>query len=181
VGLTNDAKEAIAERLTIYIVPSMEVIIRPYEPRDGNALADVMFRSVRQGALRDYAAVQVEAWLPAPPEAAWFDARARDGRIVLVAVTVDDTVVAFADLEDDGHIDLLYCAPEAIGHGVASRLYDELETLARRHDIAHLYVEASEAARRVLERKGFIVRERRDLERNGVALHNYAMTKELAR
>ena len=31
-------------------------------------------------------------------------------------------VVAFIDLEPDGHIDRLFCAPEAAGRGVASRL-----------------------------------------------------------
>jgi GNAT superfamily N-acetyltransferase len=48
-------------------------------------------------------------------------------------VTADEPghVVAFIDLEPDGHIDRLFCAPEVAGRGVASRLYDAIETAAR--------------------------------------------------
>jgi putative acetyltransferase len=40
-------------------------------------------------------------------------------------------------------------------------------------------VEASEPARRMFERKGFTVLDRRELVRDGVALHNFAMEKGL--
>lgn len=43
----------------------------------------------------------------------------------------------------------------------------------------HLFVEASEAARRVFERKGFRVIRRNDLELHGVGLHNFEMKKDL--
>jgi putative acetyltransferase len=45
-----------------------------------------------------------------------------------VAVAEDDRVVAFIDLEADGHIDRLFCAPEAVGRGIASQLYDKRAT-----------------------------------------------------
>jgi putative acetyltransferase len=40
-------------------------------------------------------------------------------------------------------------------------------------------VEASEAARRLFERRGFTVVRRRDLDLDGVAIHNFAMVKRL--
>jgi putative acetyltransferase len=52
-------------------------------------------------------------------------------------------VVAFIDLEPDGHIDRLYAAPEAAGRGVAPRLYDAIETVARAQGIERLFTEAS--------------------------------------
>ena len=71
-------------------------------------------------------------------------------------------VVAFIDLQPDGHIDRLFCAPEAAGRGVASRLYDAIETAARAQGIGRLFTEASELARRSFERKGFTALERQD-------------------
>lgn len=89
-------------------------------------------------------------------------------------------MVGYGDLESDGHIDHLYCRPEAAGTGVAATLLEELITRARDSGIERLYVEASELARGLFERRGFTVLHRRDFDVRGVAIHNYAMEKQLA-
>ena len=71
-------------------------------------------------------------------------AEASDGRLVLVAADADDGPVAYIDLEPDGHINRLFCAPEAVGQGIASRLYDVMEAAAREQGIKNLFTEASE-------------------------------------
>ncbi len=152
---------------------------RPYRPGDGAALSQVLFRSVREAALADYTVEQTEVWLPQPPGAAWFDDRAADGRLTLVAEHAKLGVVGYTDLEEDGHIDHAYCLPEVVGTGVGSKLYDALEVRARAHRMAMLYVEASEAARRMYSAKGFVVVRRHDFVRGGVAIHNFDMRKHL--
>ena len=42
-----------------------------------------------------------------------------------------------------------------------------------------MFTEASELARRLFERKGFVVVERQNLMIRGVAIHNYRMAKAL--
>jgi len=158
---------------------SVDVTIRPYRSEDAAALADVRFRSVREAARKDYSPEQVDAWLPSRPEPEDVDRWALDGRLVLVAADAQGRVVGYVDVESDGHIDHLFCAPEAIGHGVGARLYDAVERAAADQDLRRLYVEASEAARRMFERKGFVVTGRREWELRGVRIHNYAMVKEL--
>ena len=157
----------------------VEVILRVYDRRDAADLADVFFRSVRQVALSDYTADQVRAWAPEPRTAEWAHAEASDGRLVLVAADEDDRPVAYIDLEPNGHINRLFCAPEAAGQGIASRLYDAVEAAAREQGIRSLFTEASELARRLFERKGFAVVERQDMVIRGVAIHNYRMAKAL--
>jgi putative acetyltransferase len=157
----------------------VEVTIRAYEPRDAAGLADVFFRSVRQVALAEYTDDQVGAWAPEPRTAEWAHGEATDGRLVLVAADQDERPVAYIDLEPDGHIDRLFCAPEAAGRGIASRLYDAVGEAARERGITRLFTEASELARGVFERKGFAVVERQDLVIRGVAIHNYRMAKTL--
>jgi len=76
--------------------------------------------------------------------------------------------------------DRLFCAPEAAGQGIASRLYDAMEAAARERGITNLFTEASELAGRLFERKGFTVVERQDLVVHGVAIHNYRMAKWVA-
>jgi putative acetyltransferase len=159
----------------------VEVTIRAYEQRDAADLADVFFRSVRQVAISDYTPAQVRAWAPerrTPGQSP--DQWASDGRLVLLATNENDRAVAFIDLEPDGHIDHIFCAPEAAGQGIASQLYEAAETAARQQEISRLYTEASELARRFFERKGFVVLERQDMVIRGEPIHNYKMAKDLA-
>jgi putative acetyltransferase len=155
------------------------VTMRAYVAADAEPLAAIFYASVREAGRRDYSAEQVAAWAPAPPSLERVRARAGDGRVLLVAVNTRGEPVAYGDLEADGHIDHLFCRPDVVGTGVASRLYDELEAVARRQGLRRLYVEASEAARRLFLRKGFSIVRRRDFAIHGVAIHNYAMAKAL--
>ena len=158
----------------------MTVTIRVYEARDAAGVADVFYRSVREVALSDYTLDQVKAWAPGRLDVERTHLRSSDGRLTLVAADEQDQVVAFIDLEPDGHIDRLFCAPEAVGQHIASRLYTELEAAARAQGIGRLYTEASELARRFFERKDFIVLERQDRLLHGVPIHNYRMAKTLS-
>lgn len=157
----------------------MQVRIRPYEPGDAAALAELFQRSVRGLGPRDYAPAQVEAWAARGGTAEQAHARCTDGRTVLVAADLEGRPVGFVDLEADGHIDMLFCAPEAAGKGVAPALYSRLEAIARERGLRRLYTEASEAARRFFLRQGFAVAKRRDFEIGGVPIHNFAMEKTL--
>lgn len=153
--------------------------IRPARPDDAAAIADLRRRSVEAIGPRDYRPDQVSAWAGRGASADEVRARNADGRIVLVAVGDDDRPLAFGDLEPDGHIDQLYCAPEVAGRGIAGAIYDRLEQAARAAGVRRLDTEASEAARRLFARKGFRVLARRDLDIDGVAIHNFAMRKDL--
>ncbi len=153
--------------------------IRLYEPKDAAFLGAVFFDAVRTAGLRDYTQAQVEAWAPAIPDRSRFETRAKDGRLILVAVNEADEPIAYGDLEPNGHIDHLYCRPEMIGTGTASALYHQLEQHAHARGIAKLFVEASEAARRLFLRNGFAEIRRREFLLRGVTIHNYSMEKLL--
>mgnify|MGYP003575755840 FL=1 len=151
--------------------------VRPGTAADAPALSALYEASVRGLGARDYSTEQVEAWasLTPPPEA--LAGRMADGRMRLVAEL--ETVAGFIDVEADGHVDLLYVAPEAAGQGVARLLLETAEALAAAQGVTRLYAEASETARPVFERLGFRVTARRDFEVAGVPIHNWAVEKRL--
>ncbi len=162
------------------------IAIRPFRPEDAEQLAEVFEDAVGGLGPADYTTVQVGAWLARAPDPVEIRARCADGRLTLVAVrtnAADDEgpgrVLAFIDLEEDGHIDLLYARAEVAGQGVAKALYAELEEIARARGLGRLHTEASEAARRFFLGQGFSVLRRRDFEISGVPIHNYAMEKQL--
>ena len=100
-----------------------------------------------------------------------------DGRSVFVAVSKDDKPIAFIELEESGHIDCFYCHPDAVGTGVGTALYEKLENAALAVGLSRLHVEASEAARRFFDAKGFNLIKRQNFKRNSVEIHNYLMEK----
>ncbi len=153
--------------------------IRAYEARDAAGVARVFRRSIEELGPRDYSPEQVAAWVGRAPDAAAFQARASDGRVFIVLADDDDQPVAFADLEADGHVDMLYCAPEAAGTGLVLLLYATLEAIARQRGMTRLYSEASEAALRFFLTRGFVKLHRRELMIGDVAIHNYAVEKVL--
>lgn len=151
--------------------------IREFLASDAPALARLYFESARTLGARRYSADQVAAWAPAPVAAEVVETRALDGRLTLVATDLDGVVLAYGDLEQNGHIDHLYAHPVAAGRGIARAVLDALIMAAEASDILELRVEASELARGLFERAGFSTIARRDFEVNGVPIHNFAMTR----
>lgn len=149
--------------------------LRAYQAADAAQLSELYFTSARRLGARRYSPEQVAAWAPAPIDPAVVNERANDGRTTLVAVDAQGAVLGYGDLEGDGHIDHLYCRPDAAGTGVATALLRALKDCAQARGMSRLYVEASELARGLFERNGFTTRRRRDFEVRGVAIHNYAM------
>ncbi|ATF17795.1 GNAT family N-acetyltransferase [Phaeobacter gallaeciensis] len=154
--------------------------IRLFRPEDAAALAQIFHAAVHGVSARDYSPEQCAAWSPEPAPAEVWQGRAGDGRFVFVAVDAADQPQGFIELERDGHIDCFYCHPDVAGTGVGLALYQQLEAQARDLGLSSLYVEASEAAKRFFTRQGFTDEGRREIERRGVGLHNYRMTKALS-
>ncbi|MEM9234321.1 MAG: GNAT family N-acetyltransferase, partial [Pseudomonadota bacterium] len=134
-------------------------------------------KSILHLGARAYSGAQVTAWARLSRDVVGTRRRLEDGRQVWVAEARDGAMLGFIDLEDDGHIDFLYVAPEAAGQGVAQALYEEVEARAVAHQLTRLYTEASELARPFFERQKFSVLTRQDLEIDGVPIHNYRMAK----
>ncbi|MFM9828147.1 MAG: GNAT family N-acetyltransferase [Sphingomonas sp.] len=153
------------------------MLIRSFQPSDAPALAALFHASVRHGAQSFYSPQQLAAWSPAPPDPATYVQRGVEDRVFLVAIDEQGAPIAYGDVAANGYVDHLYCRPDRIGTGVASALYDSLERAAIERGIGVLSTDASEAARPLFARKGFVVEVRQEVVLGAVAIHNYRMTK----
>jgi GNAT superfamily N-acetyltransferase len=152
--------------------------LRDYRPEDRDRLIDLFRDTVRSLALSDYTKAQVRAWAPdVIDQAAW--ARRLAANRTLVA-EVDGRIVGFAELTEEGHIEMLFCHKDHQGKGVGSALLAGLERTARDRGLARLSTEASLTARPFFEARGFQVEARQEVERRGQRLVNFAMTESLA-
>jgi putative acetyltransferase len=155
------------------------MLIRAYYTSDAEALHALYVQSVLSIGPLDYSGEQVKAWASVAPTPQKIEALYSDGRATFLAVDDHGQVCGFCDLESDGHIEFLYCAPASTGQGVAFALYQALEAQARSQGLNRIYVEASEAAQRFFQRQGFMTLKRRDLQIENVPIHNFAMEKRL--
>ncbi len=162
----------------------MPYSLRPFRSEDARRLSEVFSQSVRIVGAHGYSADQVSAWVAG---SAAVGTRALQrmlaGDWVMVAVGSVDDPVAYAILEQDGHLDHLYCHPDHTRQGLADLLLRAAEEQARAWGCSRLYTEASELARTAFERAGYSVTHRRDLTiahaGQDVPIHNYAMEKAL--
>lgn len=161
----------------------MAYAIRSFRSSDAKDIADLTLAAILAVGSRRYDRVQVDAWAARHPGPERFTERARSGAVILVAVGTTDHPVAYSLLEQDGHLDMLYCHPDHTRKGLADRLLSEAEAHAREVGATRLYTEASELARPAFERAGYVVTHRRDfaISHHGqdVGIHNYAMEKHL--
>ncbi len=156
--------------------------IRPYREGDAEEIAALTLAAIRETALGAYSPAQVAAWSARYSVQRLLDGAAR-GDVILVAAAAYDQPLAYTVLEADGHLDMLYCHPAHTGKGLAVALLAAAETEARGRGLTCLFTEASELARPVFARAGYVLLNRRDFtipgEGGEVAIHNYAMEKRL--
>ena len=156
---------------------SNPIHIRRFRPSDALQLAELFQSSVTELASIFYTKEQIRIWAARGQTVEGYTSRNQDGRVTFVSVNPEKLILAYAELEPDGHIDHVYCRPSVAGTGLVSSLYDHLETHAVQLGLKKLYTEASEGARRFFLKKNFIDRGRIDFDIDGVPIHNYNMDK----
>ena len=153
------------------------VSLRPYVPADAKRCAEIFRASIEELAAEDYDADQREAWASRADDEDAFAARLA-GALTLVAV-IDGAVVGFASLKGADEIDMLFVDPEFGRQGAGVALVDALTRLARARGAKRLTVEASDVARPLFERQGFIAQKRNLVRKGDEWLANTTMTKTL--
>jgi GNAT superfamily N-acetyltransferase len=150
---------------------------RQYQDNDFESVVALFTETVRHVNIHDYSADQVAVWAPQPPDLIRW--RERLVGLTLWVAESDSRVIGFCGLGADGHVDLLYTDYRFQRQGVARRLYQQVETEARRRGILRLFTEASITARPFFESMGFEILREQSVELRGAFFKNYAMEKHI--
>lgn len=149
------------------------VTYRDFKPDDASALLDLFRDTIRRVNSRDYSPSQIAAWASDEIDpVAWTDRFS--GRFVIVAEETD-TLLGFAELEPEGHIDRLYVSADHQGQGIGQQLLAAVMREASRVGMERLYVEASITARPFFEAHGFVVIAEQLVECRGAEFVNFRM------
>jgi putative acetyltransferase len=151
--------------------------IRQYDLHDAPAIAQLFYETIHSINRKDYSEEEVRAVAPEVPDADIWHLRMSQ-RHTLVAED-NSQILAFAELESDGHLDMFYCRADAVGRGIGRQLYRTVEAQAAELSIVRLFAEVSITARPFFERCGFSIVQQQIVVRQGIKLTNYVMEKRL--
>lgn len=152
-------------------------VIRPAARADIAAIIEIFRASVRQVAIHDYTAAQLMAWAPGEIDPAVWAGR-YDARYAWVA-EVGSAVAGFCELENDGHLDMLYVHPGFQRRGVASALLERAQSAAHGLGLHRLHTESSITARGFFERRRFRLITITTVALRGQDLVSFRMEKRL--
>ncbi len=151
------------------------ITIRNYERKDAHVTWELKFQTIRNINIRDYSSEQVTAWAPANFDMDVWLKRVDDMKPFIAEL--NDQVVGFADLQQDGYIDHFFCHADYQGIGVGRALMEHIFSTGRSNGVSRYYSSVSLTARPFYERYGFRVVKEQQMEVNRLLLTNFVMEK----
>ena len=150
---------------------------RPYESTDLPSVIEIYTTSIRSLAAPYYSPDQIAAWAPFPADAARW--RERLSHLHTIVAESDGVVAGFASYTNDGYLDFLFTHPGFARRGVATGLYQRVESALRTVRAPKVTTHASLAARLFFDRHSFQLDREECIECCGAYLRRFAMHKEL--
>ncbi len=148
--------------------------IRTYRSSDCEETAELFYDTVHTVNARDYSKEQLDVWATGNEDLDRWDQSFLEHDSV---VAVDGgRIVGFGDIDAAGYLDRLYVHRDHQGKGIATAICNELE---RAVGVDKIVTHASITARGFFEKRGYKLVKEQQVERQGMFLTNFAMTKEV--
>jgi putative acetyltransferase len=154
--------------------------IREYQGSDINHVVSLFYETVHSVNAVDYSIEQLNAWAPINEIGAKMESwnKSFSNNVTYVA-EIDGKIVGFSDMTHNGYLDKLYTHKDFQGQGIATALVNKLESVARKISLSEIYTEASVTAKPFFEHRGYQIIRSQNVERKGITLTNFQMTKKL--
>jgi putative acetyltransferase len=156
---------------------ALNVNVRPYESADLAGIIETYTASIHGLAAAYYSPEQIAAWAPVPPDPRRWEERL--AALHTVVAESDGVFAGFASYTNDGYLDFLFTHPNYARRGVASSLYQKIESALRLLAVARVTTHASLAARSFFDHQSFTMDAEECVACRGVLLRRFAMHKLL--
>ncbi|WP_220149683.1 GNAT family N-acetyltransferase [Psychromonas sp. B3M02] len=141
-------------------------------------VTDIFYAAVHSIDPKVYSLAQQSAWATLPINYRQWAKRLSVKKPFLLLI--EEQVVGFMELDDDGHIDCAYVHPHFQQQGVGSLLLTYIINHAQGMGLPVLYVEASMLAKPLFEKFGFKIVRQQTAWRNGLAFVQYVMQRNIS-
>ena len=150
---------------------------RAYKSTDLASVIEIYTVSIRSLAASYYSPEQIAAWAPIPPDTARWQERL--SHLHTIVAETDGVLAGFASYTHDGYLDFLFTHPAFARRGVATKLYQHVESALRAVSAPRVTTHASLVARPFFDRHGFQLDAEECVECRGAYLCRFAMHKQL--
>ncbi len=151
------------------------IIIRRAKESDVGKITQLFFDTIQNINIKDYSQEEVDDWSSWKEDIdKWLE---KIQKQYFVVAEINNKIVGFSSLAQDGYLDFMFVDKDSQGNGVASALLSELENKAIEQKNDLIYSDVSITAKGFFENKGFIV-ERQQLKKSKKKeLVNFRMIK----
>ncbi|MBD5091864.1 MAG: GNAT family N-acetyltransferase [Clostridiales bacterium] len=150
------------------------MIIRQYTPKDCEDLVKLFYHTVHTINAKDYSQEQLNVWATDKIDLEVWN-KSLSEHYTVVAVE-NNIIVGFGDIDKSGYLDRLFVHRDYQRRGIATAICNELERAVK---VDKIITYASITAKPFFEQRGFKVVKEQQVERNGIALTNYVMEKQV--
>ena len=150
------------------------MIIRQYTPKDCEDLVKLFYHTVHTTNAKDYSQEQLNVWATDKIDLEVWN-KSLSEHYTVVAVE-NNIIVGFGDIDKSGYLDRLFVHRDYQRRGIATAICNKLEQAVKADKII---THASITAKPFFEQRGFNVVKEQQVERNGIALTNYVMEKQV--
>ena len=154
-----------------------EFKILDYDESMLEEMMQLFYDTVHTVNARHYRKEQLNGWAPQNSDKRFWEERLKKN--VCKVAFINNQMVGFTELVDDGHVDTLYVHKDFQRRRIAANLIEELLQIAEKRNYRVLTTEASITAKPFFEAHGFRVTRIKKKLYNGKDFTNYKMTKEL--
>lgn len=154
--------------------------IEKFQEADVEEILTLFYETIHTVNAKDYTKEERNAWAPKADFTEKLETwkYSLQKNITFVA-KIDGDIVGFSDMDDQGYLDRLFVHKDYQGQGIAKKLVQHLEAVARERQIGKIQTDASITARPFFEKQGYAVLRKQRIKRKGVIITNYKMTKQL--
>ena len=150
------------------------MIIRQYEPKDCEELANLFYLTVHTVNAKDYSQEQLNVWATDKIDLeVWNKSLSEHYTVVAVESNI---IVGFGDIDKLGYLDRLFVHRDYQRRGIATAICNKLEQAVKADKII---THASITAKPFFEQRNFKVVKEQQVVREGIALTNYVMEKQV--
>jgi len=153
-------------------IDSNFLTLRSYQDADAGEIFKLFYDTVHTINKFDYSDVELDAWAsPSTDVSSWANKTLDNKTIVAVK---GGKILGFGDIDMMGFIGHLYVHGDYVDLGIGTVIYDYLESSIKSNVYSTF---ASITSKNFFQNKGYKVERENTVERNGVLLTNYLMTK----
>lgn len=140
-------------------------------------MLSIFEETVRTTCKDDYSKEEIRAWVAAADKVEKW--KQKLNHEYLIVAHIGEDLVGFGGMKGNDHIDFIFTHVQHGNKGVASLIYDQMQSFAKDHGIRKLHSHVSKTGRKFFEQKGFQITQEQSHVLGDVTLTNFTMEKEI--